>query len=108
MGRHLQAMKSAVQILSSAPYRKYIKTIYLYGSCAKGTQKYSSDVDLFVECDESFTLEIGREMRLAIMPDAKDAPEVELKFITNTCWKQNQDPFSRNLRKDGILLWKKQ
>ena len=108
MERHLPAMKSAVQILSDTPYQEYIKSIYLYGSCAKGTQKYRSDVDLFVECNELFTPEIGREMRLAVMPEAKDTPEVELKFITATCWKQNQDPFSKNLRKDGILLWKKQ
>ncbi len=52
MGRHLKAMQSALQFLTKEPYQKYIEEVYLYGSCAKGNQKYDSDVDLFVICNQ--------------------------------------------------------
>lgn len=47
-------------------------------------------------------------MRLAVMPEDEKAPEVELKFTQNPLWMQTQDPFTKNIRMDGILLWKKQ
>lgn len=108
MGRHLKAMQSALQFLTKEPYQKYIEEVYLYGSCAKGNQKYDSDVDLFVICNQQFTQEIGRKMRLAVMHEDEKAPEVELKFTQNPLWMQAQDPFTKNIRMDGILLWKKQ
>lgn len=107
MGRHLQVMKDAVDILSNAPYMDYIEAIYLYGSCATGRQKFDSDVDLLVQYNQKFMPRIGREMRIAVMPVDVSQPEVELKFVNQEQWKSKEDPFSQNLRREGILLWKK-
>lgn len=107
MGRHLQAMEHALKILSEEPYRKYIDAIYLYGSCATGRQKYESDVDLLVQYNPSFDQQIGRNMRIAAMPEDAELPDVELKFVQQDYWKQASDPFSQNLKKEGILLWKR-
>lgn len=107
MGRHLQVMKNAVKILSEEPYMHYIDAIYLYGSCATGKQKFDSDVDLLIQYNQDFTPGIGRKMRIAVMPDDISQPDVELKFVKQNQWRQQEDPFSRNLRKEGILLWKK-
>lgn len=107
MGRHLQAMKDAVKILSTEPYIHYIDAIYLYGSCATGKQKYNSDVDLLIQYNQEFIPSIGREMRIAVMPADISQPDVELKFVKQDQWKYGEDPFSKNLRKESILLWKK-
>lgn len=46
-------------------------------------------------------------MIIAAMPDHYNLPEVELKFVLGEKWKTQQDQFSRNLKRDGVLLWKK-
>lgn len=107
MSRHLKAMNNALKILSNAPYSKYIHAIYLYGSCATGKQRYDSDVDLLIEYNPSFDQIIGRQMRIAVAPDDINLPDVELKFVEKDLWKKNSDCFSKNLQKEGILLWKR-
>ena len=47
--RQRDAAEYALRTIQSSCIRPYIKTIYLYGSCARGEEKYSSDVDLFLE-----------------------------------------------------------
>lgn len=79
--RHLEAMKIAINMLSKKPYVDYIEAIYLFGSCARGEQKYHSDVDLLVQCREDVLPETIRSMSIAVMPEKLDLPEVELKFI---------------------------
>lgn len=105
--RHKEAIEYAVKILTGASYRKYIKKIYLFGSCAKRQNKYTSDVDLLVECDETLTPETARRMRVAVMPDELDMPEIDLKFVKGTAWRAREDRFSKNLAREGILIWKK-
>lgn len=107
MSRHEKVCARALEILSGTPYREYMEAVYLYGSCARGTQRYDSDVDLLVQYNHRFTPQIGRSMRIAVTPEDMDQPEVELKFVNGDSWKRRQDPFSANLRKDGVLLWKK-
>lgn len=105
--RHQQAVEYALQILEKEPYNAYIDKIYLFGSYARKQQKYSSDVDLLIQCSEKISPEIVREMRIAVMPDCIDLPEVDLKFVINSNWKKQTDQFSRNLVKEGVLIWEK-
>ena len=46
--RQRNAAEYALRAIQSSCIKPYIKTIYLYGSCARGEEKYSSDVDLFL------------------------------------------------------------
>lgn len=107
MGRHEQSLNFALDILCSDVYEPYIDAVYLYGSCARGNQRFNSDIDLLLQCSEKFTPDIGRKMRIDAMPDDWNLPEVELKFVMGEGWKTENDQFSRNLRKDGILLWER-
>lgn len=108
MGKHLQVMNNALKILCTEPYEQYIGAIYLYGSCARGDQRFDSDVDLLVQYNHLFDQKIGREMRIAVMPDDVSLPDVELKFAKQDGWEQATDQFSKNIKKEGILLWKNQ
>ena len=47
--RHQEAIEYALNILSANPYKSYIDKIYMFGSCARKEQRYTSDVDLLVE-----------------------------------------------------------
>lgn len=107
MGRHLQVMNNALAILSNAPYSQYIDAIYLYGSCATGKQRYDSDVDLLVEYNSLFNQTIGRQMRIAVIPENINLPDVELKFVQKDNWKKKCDCFTQNLKKESILVWKR-
>ncbi|WP_077611967.1 nucleotidyltransferase domain-containing protein [Clostridium sp. Marseille-P2415] len=104
MKRHMQSINSALKILCSEAYKPYIEAVYLYGSCARGDQKFDSDVDLLLQCNDKFTPAIGRRMRIDAMPDNWNLPEVELKFVYGDSWKTGRDQFSRNLEKEGVLL----
>lgn len=108
MGRHLKVLNDALKILSSGPYKQYIEEIYLYGSCARGNEKHGSDVDLLVQCSQMPTPAMARKMRLEIMPEDVKLPDVELKFVKGSQWKKASDQFSRNIQKEGILIWKRE
>jgi hypothetical protein len=49
--RHDQSLKHALHVLKK-DFFEYIDRIYLYGSCARSQQRYSSDVDLLVVVSE--------------------------------------------------------
>ena len=46
--RQRNAAEYALKVIQSSCIKPYIQSIYLYGSCARGEEKYSSDVDLFL------------------------------------------------------------
>ena len=92
--RQRDAAEYALRTIQSSCIRPYIKTIYLYGSCARGEEKYSSDVDLFLELSESF----------------RSRPELKkylylLKIVVGDDWKRNKMLYYTNVRKEGIQIW---
>ncbi len=103
----MQAINSALEVLCSESYEPYIEAVYLYGSCGRGNPGFHSDVDLLVQCNEKFTADIGRSLRIHAMPEDWNLPDVELKFVYGEGWKAEKDQFSRNLVKEGVLLWEK-
>lgn len=107
MERHIQSINGALEVLCSEVYRPYLDAVYLYGSCARGNQRFDSDVDLLLQCNEKFTPDIGRSMIIDAMPEDWKLPDVELKFVYGDSWKSGKDQFSRNLIKEGVLLWER-
>ena len=86
--RQRNAAEYALKVIQSSCIKPYIKTIYLYGSCARGEEKYSSDVDLFLELSESFL-----------------SAETDLKIVVGDEWKKNKMLYYANVRKEGIQIW---
>lgn len=105
--RHQEAIDYALNILKRDPYNKYIEKIYVFGSCGRKQEKYTSDVDLLVECSENIPPQMARSMRIAVMPEQLDLPEIDLKFENGSKWQRQEDQFSKNLVKEGVLLWEK-
>ena len=84
--RQRDAAEYALRTIQSSCIRPYIKTIYLYGSCARGEEKYSSDVDLFLELSESFRSrpELKKYLYLLkseVSSEELDDAETDLKIV---------------------------
>lgn len=75
--RHQESLNYALRVLKNSDLP--ISSIWLYGSCADGTAKYDSDVDLAVFLDGSSqdTKKI-RNVKCDCMPLAADLPEVDI------------------------------
>lgn len=104
MTRHEKSLQYALSVLTSERYRAYLDAIYLYGSCARGDQKYTSDVDLLLKLRKNVPADILRSMRVEATPDDWELPEVELKYFLGERFSQSEQ-FDRNLREEGKLLW---
>lgn len=103
--RHRISMNQAVKKLQEE-FSGYIKEIYLYGSCARGEQKFGSDVDLLVKVEKDTSPRILRKMRVEVMPEQLDLPDVELKFFIGPEFSESYR-FNENIKKEGRLIWKK-
>ena len=108
--RQRNAAEYALKVIQSSCIKPYIKTIYLYGSCARGEEKYSSDVDLFLELSESFLSrpELKKYLYLLkseVSSDELDDAETDLKIVVGDEWKKNKMLYYANVRKEGIQLW---
>lgn len=104
MTRHERSLQHALEVLTSERYRTYLDAIYLYGSCARGDQKYTSDVDLLLKLRETVPTGVLRSMRVEATPDDWELPEVELKYFSGEQFSQSNQ-FDKNLREEGKLLW---
>ena len=105
--RQRNAAEYALRAIQSSCIKPYIKTIYLYGSCARGEEKYSSDVDLFLELSESFRSrpELKKYLYLLkseVSSEELDDAETDLKIVVGDDWKRNKMLYYTNVRKEGI------
>lgn len=106
MSRHSDALCYALRQIKCDRFKKYVKAIYLYGSCARGDERYNSDVDLFLVLEEDTPVKVVRELKTVVTSKDYTLPCVEIK--TGTVGKiSGSEQFDINLRKDRILLWEK-
>ncbi len=90
-------------------YGKYLKKIVLYGSYAKGTQTDDSDIDIAIFLERGHTKKMHDNMIDFII-------NLELEYgsvfsvididIDDYAKKKDILPFYKNIKKEGIILWK--
>lgn len=108
--RHEKALEYAVRVIRTSPLAEFVKELYLYGSYARGDYKYSSDIDLFLVLEEK-----GKEYHsevLKLKSDVTDAEDfggvdVDLKVTFGDTWKESNQFYHRNIRKEGRNIWKR-
>lgn len=108
--RHRDAIIYALQQLKSFELSPYIEKVYLYGSCARGEEKWSSDVDLCIILKESVKTvskysPLMHTMKGILSDDKIDSVEVDTKIFIGDEWKTSKTLFCENLRKDGKIIW---
>lgn len=108
--RQQLALNYAFEKIKNSPVLPYINAVYLFGSCARREEKFSSDVDLLMEIDCNFPKNSELKMELiklksAISSDDIDDPKTDLKIVTGDEWKRNKMLFYKNIREEGIQIW---
>ena len=108
--RHQKALDYAINQIKNSPISPFVESLYLYGSCSRGEEKWRSDVDLFLELKEEFVEhpELRTDLRLLMgtisSAELSDA-EADLKVIIGKEWLASNSIFYKNVRRDGISLW---
>lgn len=110
--RHQDAVYYAINQLKDYPLTSYIEAIYLYGSCARGEEKWDSDVDLCIVLKESVKTApkyspLMHTMKGILSDDKIDSVEVDAKIFIGDEWKTSKTLFCENLRKDGKIIWQR-
>lgn len=107
--RTRRTLEYALLRLRTSELAPYIKHVYLYGSCARKTQTYESDVDLLVELDENTDMEKYRqsimELKGTISPVSLELPDVDMHVVAGTQWKNSRLLYYQNIRKEGMDVW---
>ena len=102
----------AIHQIEESSLLPYIQKIILFGSVARQTNSWESDMDLFIELSEKVT-ELHRYNKQIILlkggisPLNINLPEVDLKIAIGGDWETSNNLFYREIRKDGILLWER-
>lgn len=111
MNEHKQLMKTIHDMISElrSIYGDQIAEVVLYGSYARGTQTEESDVDIaiilmgkptanvtnaMIDCVSSHELECGKVLSV-----------IDIGWEKYNQWKDVL-PFYKNIKKEGIVLWK--
>ena len=107
--RHRDAVSYAINQLNDYPLASYIKEIYLYGSCARGEERFDSDVDLCIILKESVKTvprysPLMHTMKGILSDDKPGSVEVDAKIFIGSEWEASKTLFCENLRKDGKII----
>ena len=105
--RHKQALRYAMEKISRSPLAPYVNELYLYGSYARGTQTWESDVDLLLTLDgnaPNLKKEIIK-LKAEVSQDGIDDVQVDLKVLYGDAWKTSQMLYYQNIRREGKKLW---
>lgn len=107
--RQQKALEYALDVIKESPVLPFVEGVYLYGSCARAAEKWTSDVDLFMELHPSFLerkdLRIPlRLLKSEVSSDELYNPEVDLKIVVGDDWRSSNMLYYQNVLKDGIQL----
>ena len=89
-------------------YKEDLKAIVIYGSYARGTETIDSDIDIALMITSSIKerrnlmIEIVSEYELLI---GKTISAIEIEENKYSKWEDIM-PFYKNIKKEGIVLWK--
>lgn len=109
--RSNQSVQYAIAKIIESPLAEMVDHVYLYGSCARGTQNYSSDVDLLLQLNENGNMDLGKEyvtkLKGEVTPTDITLPEVDLKVVIGESWKENSMLYYKRIKEEGIDIWQK-
>lgn len=105
--RHMEALQYAMNVISQSAIAPYVEELYLYGSCAKGTQGWNSDVDLLLvlSTDAAYLKREVIQLKGQVSKDDIYAVDVDLKVAYGQDWKKNTMLYYKNIAREGRKLW---
>lgn len=89
-------------------FEKYLVSIILYGSVARGTETSESDIDIAIILKDAKNIDVTeRLLDFTVALDLKYDKVfsvVDIDYNEFQKW-QMVSPFYNNLKKDGVVLW---
>lgn len=109
--RHEKAIDYALNQIKSSALCPYVKNVILFGSCARNEQKWKSDLDLCMILSPSVREKQNFKKALYMLKGSisdtdVSSVEVDLKVLVGDEWEKNDALFYKNIRKDGISIWR--
>ena len=85
-------------------YRERLRGLYLYGSYARGEQRWDSDVDLLIVLDQidAYGAEIDRTSELVSSLSLRHGISVSRVFVTQEAWRNLRGAFLSQVRQEAI------
>lgn len=108
--RHKKAIIYAMKQIQCSELAEYVEKIILYGSCARGTENWNSDVDLCVILNSECGNLPGLSHKIHMLKGEISSSELydveaDVKFFIGNEWEENESSFCENIRKEGKILW---
>ena len=103
--RHRKSIRYALQKIETE-YADDIRRVVLFGSCARRTQKYESDVDLLLYVRSDLAEETARQLKFGLSPENFELPEVQ-GIVSRSDTLPMIRQFTENIKKEGIVIWEK-
>ena len=108
--RHLTAIEEAKAKIRRSPLAKYVKDVMLYGSTARGTARHSSDIDLLMILNDDVKNDRNAHewityLKGNISSEDFTLPETDLHVVYEAKWKEKNDAFFSNVKKEGFSIW---
>jgi len=88
-------------------YYDSIDMLVLFGSCARGTWKWSSDVDILILSKDHLPKQNKIDIR-AELCEIVDRVSTDVVFYTYDTFKNSEKKIVAEIKKDGLILWKKE
>lgn len=107
-----EALSFALDVISQSPLYPFLQRIILFGSCARGEERFDSDVDLLLVFDAEIKnvpdyRRMYRVLRVAASSDELYAAETDLKLAIGNAWEASNETIYHCIRKDGICVWER-
>lgn len=108
--RHFKVLKYAKEKIAKSPLAKHVKDVILYGSTARGQAKPSSDIDLLMVLDDKIK-DVKKYndaivyLKGNISTDDYSLPEADLHVVFEGTWKDNNNAYFSNVKKEGFSIW---
>ena len=97
--------------IRTSPIKDRIQDALLYGSTARGDSKYYSDVDILITVDGLQEMDDNEydELKKIKLTHMKKKPylfpELDIHAMDTEQWKNGNDIYTKNIRRDHIKLW---
>ena len=103
MPTHVQKLLGELKKELARIYGEQLKSVYLYGSYARGDNQQGSDVDVMIVLKDykRYSDEIKRTSELNAKLSLSYNLSVSRVFMTEERWKHDDSPFLRNVRTQG-------
>lgn len=108
--KQAEALEYAIKQIKKSEFATFVSDVILFGSCARGTAKYLSDVDLLLELKPevknmaSFSVKI-HALKGSISDPNYNTVDTDLKVVTGNEWRNGRSVFFRNVSKEGVSVW---